>query len=132
MAISIIIEKESVSSVNVSAVKNVRGIWINADVNVFIPLDVIEGVRGEAEECYVPQDEAQDLFFKLEKLKKSKPTILGDWEINFLDSLSEWFDSGMKFSKKQKSKIKSVAENFADELNAMKSMQEKSEDPIPF
>lgn len=109
MPLSIIIEKEQVESVNESAVKGIRGIWINADVKVFIPYEILPQ-GSEIEDDFIPQEEARELFFKLEELKSSQPFSLEQWEINFIEGMSEWFDKGMQFSRKQKARIKSIAE----------------------
>ena len=132
MPLSVIIEKDLVESINESYVKDVKGLWINADVRVFIPLDVLSQVKSDEEVEYVSQNEAQALFIKLENLKKVNPTVFGDWEISFLESLTAWFDTGKMFSKKQKAKIKSMAVNYSELLDAETVDMRAVEDSIPF
>ena len=64
MPISIIIEKDKVLSVNESTVKGHRGIWINADVKVFIPQEVLNMIES-SEDNFIPQEEAREAFFEL-------------------------------------------------------------------
>lgn len=130
MPISIIINDDLVESVNGSSVKGVNGVWINTDVKVFIPNSVLEMCNVYSEEQFISQEDAQEMFLELEKLQKYKP--LGPWEHQFMTSLTEWFDSGMKFSKKQKAKIKSIWDSYSDDIKAAKATYQNEEQPIPF
>lgn len=134
MPISVIIERDKTCSVNESAVKGVKGLWINSDVKVFIPYEVLELANLDSEETFVPQDEARELFFKLEKLLRMKPLIFGQWEIEFLEGMTKWFDEGKMFSKRQKMKIRSIAESYADQFDGLENQSSTSdvEGDIPF
>ena len=133
MPLSVIIEKDKVASVNESTVKNNRGIWINADVKVFIPYDVLDMSERSEEENFVPQDKARESFLKLESIQKDKPLLFDKWESEFLTGMTEWFDKGMMFSKKQKMKIKALAEKYEEVLKTEKrNMSINEEENLPF
>ena len=131
MPLSVIIEKDKVSSVNESSVKNIRGIWINADVKVFIPHEVLQ-MSESNDENFVPQEDAREAFLKLESIQKDKPLLFDKWEAEFIQGMTEWFDSGMMFSKKQKMKIIALAEKYEEVLKVEKRDMSIEEDNIPF
>lgn len=131
MPLSVIIEKDKVSSVNESTVKNIKGIWINADVKVFIPFEVLDMTEGN-EDNFVPQEDAREAFLKLESVQKAKPLTFDKWEAEFLQGMTEWFDKGMMFSKKQKLKIIALSEKYEEVLKVEKRDMTIQEDNIPF
>jgi hypothetical protein len=130
MPLSVILESDRVESVKGTSVQGVNGVWINADVRVFIPLDVLSRANENSEDFYIPQEDAQMMFFDLEKLERVNPQKFNDWEREFIKSGTERVDQKLKFSKKQKAKIQTLHEKFSVEISKLKENEKPEE--IPF
>jgi hypothetical protein len=139
MPISAIIEKDLVNSVQNGSIQGTNGVWINADVKVFIPLDVLEKCNDQAVTFSISQEEAVALFDEVFRLKRLKPFIFNDWETGFIDSLDLKMkeEERFRFSQKQSAKIKKLHEDFAVELSNLEKEPEKvstdiENEDIPF
>lgn len=137
MPLSAFIESDEVKSVVSSSVQGVNGVWINSDIRVFIPIDVLQLCNDQALSFSITPEEAQKLFDQLLQLRRLRPHIFNDWEIGFIDSVESRFSEGpLNLSKKQKAKIKKLHDDFSVELSNLDSNEGspswEEKDDIPF
>lgn len=140
MPISAIIEEELVKSVQGSSVQGIDGVWVNADVKVFLPLEVLRKCNDQAVSFSISQEDANILFEDVLRLRRLKPHLFNDWETGFIDSLDTKIKEGNILTPKQLAKVQKLHENFSIELsNLDKKVVDKTEtvvdkeiDDIPF
>jgi len=136
MPLSVVIDQDSFENAVKSSYGKIEGVWVNSDVNVFIPQFVIDEIIKVSSMPVLSQGEAVDLFFKIYEVWQTNPEIFNSWEGQFIPKVNDDIMSESKFlSAKQKSKIKQIYEDYEakfDELYQTSESNSEAMDDIPF